>query len=98
MKVTYVRADFNGLFGDILCLTHTDLCLDMHSSKIAMHSGMFVTAFEEDVDEKGEQCFLVAKGEVIPSPDWLQCRGSRWALHIDEHGVHHQTSLDVSQS
>jgi hypothetical protein len=51
---------------------------------------MVVTAFEPDSDEDGNPADLVATGVVEPSPDWLTCNGSRWALRIDADGVRHE--------
>jgi len=37
-----VRADFNGLFGELLCLSHKDTCEDEAGNLVAVHSGMTV--------------------------------------------------------
>lgn len=34
------RADFNGLFGDILCLSHEETCPDQHGMPVALRAGM----------------------------------------------------------
>jgi hypothetical protein len=83
-----LRADFNGLFGELLCLSHSDTCTDDAGNKVVLQAGMVVTAFEPDFHD-GQPADLVATGIVEPSPDWLQCNGSRWALRIDENGVRH---------
>lgn len=88
-----LRADFNGLFGAWLCLSHDDTARDEHGVAVQLHEGMMVAVFEEDVGEQGERDDLVASGIVERSPDWLQCRGSRWALRLDENGVRHQSDL-----
>jgi hypothetical protein len=36
---------------------------------------------------------LVASGVVVPSPEWLQCRGSKWVLRIDGGGVRNESEL-----
>jgi hypothetical protein len=84
-------ADFNGLFGDILCLSHEDTCRDELGRVIELKAGLNVVAFEEDVDEHGQRDDLLASGVVEPSPAWLQCNGSRWCLRIDQFGVRHQS-------
>ena len=89
-----LAADFNGLFGDLLCLSHTDTCLDDRGQTITLRKGMRVTAFEEDQNEYGERDDLVASGIVEPSPDWLKCNGSKWALRIDANGVRHQSEIE----
>ena len=86
-------ADFNGLFGDLLCLSHSDTCRDENGQTVTLSSGMEVTAFDEDVNDHGERDDLVASGTVEPSPDWLQCNGSRWVLRIDANGVRHQSEV-----
>ena len=85
-----LHADFNGLFGDVLCLSHGETCRDEAGNEVRLHAGMRVTAFEPDSDDDGNPADLVATGIVDPSPDWLQCAGSRWVLRIDEDGVRHQ--------
>lgn len=89
-----LQADFNGLFGDILCLSHEDFCLDEQGARVDLHAGMQVTAFDLDSDEQGRRDNLIASGVVEPSPDWLRCRGSKWALRIDEHGVRHESEIE----
>ncbi len=84
-----LRADFNGLFGSILCLSHSDHCEDDAGKLVEFREGMIVTAFDEDSDENGNRDDLLATGTVERSPDWLQCNGSRWALIINHNGVRH---------
>ena len=54
---------------------------------------MVATAFDVDADENGERDDITA-AVVEPSPDWLQCRGSRWILRIDENGVRHESEIN----
>ena len=93
--VPKVYADFNGLFdgGKVLCLSHGDSCSDESGAEVHFSAGMIVTAFDMDEDDHGVRDDLIATGVVQPSPDWLQCRGSRWVLMIDEHGVRHESDL-----
>lgn len=77
-KSIRVYADFNGLFGDLLCLSHEETCVDESGAVLQLSPGMNLTAFQDE---------LVASGIVERSPDWLQCRGSKWALRIDKDGV-----------
>jgi hypothetical protein len=86
-----LRADFNGLFGAILCLSHEDTCADETGAHVRLEAGMIVTAFDEDANERGERDDLVASGVVEPAPDWLQCRGSKWVLRIDQNGVRNES-------
>jgi hypothetical protein len=88
-----LKADFNGVFGDLLCLSHSDHGYDETGNKVRLEAGMQVTAFDEDIDDDGQPDDLIASGTVEPSPDWLQCKGSRWALRIDEHGIRHQSEV-----
>lgn len=85
-----VRGDFNGLFGDLLCLSHDDTAYGEHGERIVLNKGMEVTAFDSDIDDEGNPAHLVANGKVIESPEWLQCYGSKWALEIDSRGVYHE--------
>lgn len=86
-----IQADFNGLSGDILCLSHTDVGLDDAGNEVPLRFGMILTAFEEDEDENGKSDPIEATGTVISSPEWLSCKGSKWALQIDASGVKHQS-------
>ena len=90
---TRLRGDFNGLFGDLLCLSHSDVATDDTGAEVHLAEGIEAVAFDEDIED-GQRCFLVARGRVVPSPDSLQHRGSRWSLLIDERGVHHVLNLD----
>lgn len=91
-----VRADFNGLFGEVLCLSHKDTSEDTNGNLVRLHAGMLLTAFDEDVDEHGNRDDLIASGTVESSPEWLRCRGSRWVLRIDRNGVRHESDLKSS--
>jgi hypothetical protein len=89
-----LHADFNGLFsGGILCLSHGDTCQDEFGNSVELRTGMAVTAFDLDSDENGRPDNLIASGVVEPSPDWLQCKGSRWVLVIDSNGVRSESDL-----
>lgn len=92
-KIIRVRADFNGLFGELLCLSHQDTCVDNTGNFVNLREGMILTAFDEDSDEHGNRDDLIASGTVEPSPKWLRCNGSRWALRIDQSGVRHESDL-----
>lgn len=83
-------ADFNGLFGDLLCLSHGDTCPDDAGNEVVLTAGMRVVAFVPDSDDDGNPADLVATGSVEPSPDWLQCAGSRWSLRIDQGSIRHE--------
>jgi hypothetical protein len=96
--MTRVRGDFNGLFGDILCLSHADTAVEENGAKISLEAGMLLTAFDEDADESGERDDIVATGVVEPAPDWLACRGSKWVLRIDPNGVRHESEIEGSSS
>ncbi|MGQ0762690.1 MAG: hypothetical protein ACT4OT_11860 [Acidobacteriota bacterium] len=88
-----LRADFNGLFGDVLCLSHGDSCVDANGATVQLTAGMEAIAFDEDADETGKRDDLLASGVVEPSPDWLSCNGSKWVLKIDSNGVRHESEL-----
>jgi hypothetical protein len=92
MSSVKLQADFNGLFGDVLCLSHKDSEVDQEGRTVILRSAMSVTAFDEDQDKDGNRVYVVAAGTVEPSPDWLQCKGSRW-VRIDKRGVRHESEL-----
>jgi hypothetical protein len=92
-KPLKVWADFNGLFGELLCLSHGDTSTDEHGSKVALRAGMKLTAFTEDLDENGNRDDLTASGTVEASPRRLRCNGSRWVLRIDENGVRNESDI-----
>lgn len=91
MSEPKVRADFNGLFGNILCLSHEDTCLDENGSVFHLRAGLVLTAYDEDADENGNRDDLIAHGVVEPAPAWLRSHGSKWVLKIDENGVSHES-------
>ena len=93
-----LQGDFNGLFGDLLCLSHGEPRRDEDGNFVTLEAGMMVTVFEEDRDAAGNRDDLLASGTVEPSPDWLQCKGSRWVLKIDARGVHHESDLRKSDT
>jgi hypothetical protein len=88
-----VRADFNGLFGGILCLSHEDACVDESGAVLPLHEGLILTAYDADADEQGNRDDLIASGRVEPAPAWLRCNGWKWVLVIDENGVRHQSDM-----
>jgi hypothetical protein len=93
MNSVKLQADFNGLFGELLCLSHRDSEIDAEGNTVVLQAGLSVTAFDEDLDKDGNRDDLIASGTVEVSPDWLQCRGSQWVLRIDQHGVRHESDL-----
>jgi hypothetical protein len=92
-----VRADFNGLFGDLLCLSHGDTCAEKGGGVVQLKEGLILTAYDEDLDENGKHDDLIARGTVEASPEWLRCNGSRWVLRIDKNGVNHESDLQESR-
>jgi hypothetical protein len=96
MERPRLRADFNGVFGDLLCLSHSDSCQDKNDRTVALRQGMIVTVYEVDLNERGERDDLVASGTVEPAPDWLRPHGSRWVLRLDGIGIRHQSDLRES--
>src|SRR5436309_5572846 len=97
MNARRVRADFNGLFGKILCLSHTDSCFDEEGAEVQLSPGMVLTAFDEDANDHGERDDLVATGTVERSPRWLRCNGSRWVLRIDRNGVRNESDIESAE-
>ena len=91
-----VRADFNGLFGDVLCLSHKDTCIEESGTVLQLEEGLLLTAYDEDLDENGKRDDLLATGSVEASPEWLKCTGSKWVLRIDEGGVRNESELRSS--
>ena len=88
-----LRADFNGLFGRYLCLSHKDTCPDESGAEVVLREGMQVAAFDDDSDEQGRPDKLIASGVVEPAVPGLVGHGSRWVLRIDERGVRHESDL-----
>ncbi|MHC4433582.1 MAG: hypothetical protein ACYTBS_17215 [Planctomycetota bacterium] len=90
-----IQTDFMGfLAADLLCLAHCEAPLDHAGSPVELSAGMYVIAFDEDVNADGEPEFLVVSGSVESSPPEVQHRGSIWSLRVDSRGVRHLSSLD----
>ena len=87
-------ADFNGLFGDMLCLSHEDTIKTRDGAIIELKEGMKVTAWEENYED-GKRDDLLASGIVERSPERLACRGSRWVLRIDQNGLQWESDLNL---
>jgi hypothetical protein len=88
-----LSADFNGIFGDILCLSHGDTAKDEKENEIPLNEGMYVKAFDLDGDEAGNPDDLIAFGIVEHSPESLRCLGSKWVVRIDPRGILHESDL-----
>ncbi|MDH3282785.1 MAG: hypothetical protein OEQ18_16900 [Gammaproteobacteria bacterium] len=91
--VQRIHGDFNGLFGSLLCISHTDHAETETGETLLLAEGMELIAFERDMEE-GKEVFLVARGRAVPSPPDLQCLGSTWCLKIDKGGVRHVSELN----
>ena len=94
MEQIKIRADFNGLFGDVLCISHKETCLDENGKTIQLREGMNVLAYDEDADEEGNRDNLLACGKVERAPDWLRSHGSKWVLRVDGAGVYHESDQE----
>jgi hypothetical protein len=88
-----IWADFNGLFGNLLCISHSDSAPDENGARVELREGMVVTAFMEDEDTAGVRDDLLATGIVERAPEELRCLGSRWVLRIDSAGVRNQSQV-----
>ena len=88
-----LRADFNGLFGDLLCLSHSDTTVDSEGNIVHLSQGLHVTVYDEDLDDQGNRDDLLATGIVEKSPPWIACNGSRWVLRIDGDGVRNESEI-----
>lgn len=92
--VLKVHGDFNGWFGDVLCLSHGDTAVDAFGATVPLSEGMELVAFEEDAAEDGSPEFIVAHGFVVRSGESLQRCGSRWSLQVDDLEPRRVRSLD----
>jgi hypothetical protein len=90
-----VWGDFNGVWSDekgsMLCLSHGETCKDEFGNEVVLKEGIKLTAFDKDADENNNPDDLIANGRVEHSPEWLQCKGSKWILRIDENGIYHES-------
>ena len=76
----FVSVPINGIFKELLCLSHKETCLGADGQDIVVREGMTVTAFDEDVDDDGKPDNLIASGTVERPPERLRSNGSRWVL------------------
>jgi len=81
-----LAADLNGLFSEVLCLSHEETCRTPEGEAVVVEEGMAAIAIEPDVED-GVPCELFATGTIERAPDWLACRGSRWVLRLEPKGV-----------
>ena len=93
-----VWADFNGLFGDVLCLTHEERAQGEDGSRIELREGMRILAFDLDANDEGKSDKIIATGIVARPPEWLTHKGSRWVLLIEERGVRHESDEKADNS
>jgi hypothetical protein len=84
-----LQGDFNGVFGELLCLSHGETCRDEAGADVCLSPGMAAIVFENDPDIDGAPDALIATGIVEPAPEWLSCKGSKWVLRINALGVRH---------
>ena len=89
-----LQTDFNGVFGDFLCLSHSHTCIDENGIERSVSAGDIVTAFDHDEDDDGNRDWIIATGVVVPSSEDMACRGSVWAIHIDDNGFRHESDLE----
>jgi hypothetical protein len=87
-------ADFNGCFGDILCLSYGDTCQTQDGDEVKLRKGMVVTACDENENYVGERDNLITTGVVARTPEFLSCNGSAWSLRIDENGVRNESEIE----
>ena len=92
-KELWVYADYNALFGEFLCISHSESAPDEKGKPVVLTAGMHLTAYQDDEDDHGNPDRLIATGTVEPSPHDLLCKGSRWVLRIDKNGVRHESEL-----
>src|SRR6266540_1391330 len=86
-----LRADFNGVFreeggGFLVCLSHAETCRDERGSDITVNEGTTATAFDEDVDERGNRDDLLASGTIERALD-SSSRRERHPTPIGHSGV-----------
>jgi hypothetical protein len=82
-----LAGDFNGLFSEVLCLSHEETCTTPEGREVEVTEGMLAVAREPDTEEDGTPSELFATGTIERPPDWLACRGSRWVLRLEPRGV-----------
>jgi hypothetical protein len=95
--VTRLRGDFNGLFGQLLCLSHQDYGLGESGRRVSLQEGMIVQAWDDDTDDNGAPDDILATGVVERPPARLRHKGSRWVLRIDARGVYHQSDARAAE-
>lgn len=78
---------------DLLCLSHEGFAVTETGARIELSAGLWLTAFDEDADEKNRRDDIFASGIVEHSPEYAQCRGSKWSLRIDGDGSRHESDV-----
>ena len=85
-----LRADFNGLSGDLLCLSHAERCRTPDGKEVEVTEGALAIALEPDPDREGDPMELFATGTIENAREEPACLGSRWVLPIVADGVGHR--------
>ena len=94
-KDNWIQTDFNGfLEPGLLCLAHSNSVEDVSGRRVALKAGMLVTAFDDDADENGNHDRILVTGLIESSPDYAQCRGSKWPIRVDDQGVQWESQLE----
>jgi len=79
-KSKWGRADFNGLFSRLLCLSHENFCTDFEGNRVELLAEMILTAFDENCEDD------------LPQHDQLRSFGDgEWSAQ-DSHAEHNRNA------
>lgn len=87
--------DFNEMVEpDLVLLSQADQKVDSAGNTIALHEGLLVYVYMDDVDELGRADPLLAQGRVERSPGTGWTAPAKWCCRIDSDGIRHASDRE----
>jgi hypothetical protein len=94
LEKPYLSVDFNkGITCELYMLSHSDIRLDIDGNSVKISERMEIFAWDEDRDDNGEECILVADGVVelntIKEGSW-SFEKIKWCCRINKNSFRYE--------